>query len=128
MKLTKTDHIALIVSDYYAAKEFYVDKLGFELLSQHDRPERGDIILNVVQGDLVLELFVKPTAPKRPQLPQPENQGLRHLAFKVSDVAACLAEFDRLKIKHEPLRYDDYNGKKMAFFFDPDGQPLEIHE
>lgn len=80
------------------------------------------------QGDLVLELFVKPTAPKRPQLPQPENQGLRHLAFKVSDVAACLAEFDRLKIKHEPLRYDDYNGKKMAFFFDPDGQPLEIHE
>ena len=128
MKLTKTDHIALIVSDYYAAKEFYVDKLGFELLSQHDRPERGDIILNVDQGDLVLELFVKPTAPKRPQLPQPENQGLRHLAFKVSDVAACLAEFDRLKIKHEPLRYDDYNGKKMAFFFDPDGQPLEIHE
>lgn len=128
MKLTKTDHIALIVSDYYAAKEFYVDKLGFELLSQYDRPERGDIILNVGQGDLVLELFVKPTAPKRPQLPQPENQGLRHLAFKVSDVAACLAEFDRLKIKHEPLRYDDYNGKKMAFFFDPDGQPLEIHE
>ncbi|GET12539.1 SMU1112c/YaeR family gloxylase I-like metalloprotein [Ligilactobacillus agilis] len=128
MKLTKTDHIALIVSDYYTAKEFYVDKLGFELLSQHDRPERGDIILNVGQGDLVLELFVKPTAPKRPQLPQPENQGLRHLAFKVSDVAACLAEFDRLKIKHEPLRYDDYNGKKMAFFFDPDGQPLEIHE
>ena len=128
MKLTKTDHIALIVSDYYAAKEFYVDKLGFELLSQHDRPERGEIILNAGQGDLVLELFVKPTAPKRPQLPQPENQGLRHLAFKVSDVAACLAEFDRLKIKHEPLRYDDYNGKKMAFFFDPDGQPLEIHE
>ena len=26
------------------------------------------------------------------------------------------------------LRYDDYNGKKMAFFFDQDGQPLEIHE
>lgn len=73
MKLTKTDHIALIVSDYYAAKEFYVDKLGFELLSQHDRPERGDIILNVGQGDLVLELFVKPTAPKRPQLPQPDK-------------------------------------------------------
>lgn len=128
MELTKTDHIALIVSDYYAAKEFYVDKLGFELLSQHDRLDRGDIILNVGQGELVLELFVKPTAPERPKLPQPENQGLRHLAFKVSDVEACLAEFDRLKIKHEPLRYDDYNGKKMAFFFDPDGQPLEIHE
>ncbi|MFZ2952891.1 MAG: VOC family protein, partial [Streptococcus suis] len=23
---------------------------------------------------------------------------------------------------------DDFDGKKMAFFFDPDGLPLEIHE
>jgi len=26
------------------------------------------------------------------------------------------------------LRYDDFDNKKMAFFFDPDGLPLEIHE
>ncbi|HFS5207393.1 TPA: VOC family protein, partial [Streptococcus agalactiae] len=25
-------------------------------------------------------------------------------------------------------RYDDYTGKKMTFFFDPDGLPLELHE
>lgn len=128
MKLNKVDHIAIIASDYEATKEFYVDKLGFKVLSEHIRPERNDIILNVGQDNLVLELFIKPTAPKRPQLPQPENQGLRHLAFKVADVAACLEEFDKLDIKHEELRYDDFNGRKMAFFFDPAGQPLEIHE
>ena len=89
---------------------------------------KNDIILNVGQDNLVLELFIKPTAPKRPQLPQPENQGLRHLAFKVADVAACLEEFDKLDIKHEELRYDDFTSRKMAFFFDPAGQPLEIHE
>ena len=28
----------------------------------------------------------------------------------------------------EPVRLDDYTGKKMTFFHDPDGLPLEIHE
>ena len=28
----------------------------------------------------------------------------------------------------QPIRHDDYTGKKMTFFFDPDGLPLELHE
>ena len=28
----------------------------------------------------------------------------------------------------EPIRVDDYTGKKMTFFHDPDGLPLELHE
>ena len=28
----------------------------------------------------------------------------------------------------EPVRLDDYTRKKMTFFHDPDGLPLEIHE
>ena len=63
-----------------------------------------------------------------PPIPNPENTGLRHLAFKVKDVEKTLEEFDSLKIVHQGLRYDDFDGKKMAFFFDPDGLPLEIHE
>ena len=31
-------------------------------------------------------------------------------------------------IETEPVRLDDYTGKKMTFFHDPDGLPLEIHE
>ena len=26
------------------------------------------------------------------------------------------------------IRVDDYTGKKMTFFHDPDGLPLELHE
>ena len=61
-------------------------------------------------------------------MPSPEYTGLRHLAFRVDSVEEVLEEFDKLDIVHEGLRYDDYDGKKMAFFFDPDGLPLEIHE
>ena len=34
----------------------------------------------------------------------------------------------KLGIECEPIRVDDYTGKKMTFFHDPDGLPLELHE
>ncbi|RRR54299.1 VOC family protein [Streptococcus suis] len=128
MTFETVHHIAIIGSNYDKTREFYVDKLGFEQLDEHIRPEKNDILFNVKKGNLVLEIFIKSDSPLRPKMPQPEHTGLRHLAFKVADVEACLAEFDRLDIPHETLRYDDFDGKKMAFFFDPDGLPLEIHE
>lgn len=121
-------HIAIIGTNYRKTKEFYVDKLGFEVISEHNRPEKNDIIINVKQGNLVLEIFIKEDAPLRPKMPSPENSGLRHLAFKVDDVEGVLKKFDELNIVHEELRYDNFDNKKMAFFFDPDGLPLEIHE
>ena len=121
-------HIAIIGTNYNKTKEFYVDKLEFEVISEYNRPEKNDIILNVRQGNLVLEIFIKQDAPLRPKMPNPEHSGLRHLAFKVEDVEAFLKKFDELDIPHEELRYDDFDNKKMAFFFDPDGLPLEIHE
>lgn len=126
--LKNVHHIAIIGTDYNKTKEFYVDKLGFEIISEHNRPEKNDIIINVKQGNLVLEIFIKENAPLRPKMPNPEYSGLRHLAFKVEDVEAVLKKFDELDIPHEELRYDDFDNKKMAFFFDPDGLPLEIHE
>ena len=121
-------HIAIIGTEFIITKEFYVDMLGFEVTSEHNRPEKNDIIINVKQGNLVLEIFIKEAAPLRPKIPSPEYSGLRHLAFKVDDVEAVLKKFDELDIPHEELRYDDFDNKKMAFFFDPDGLPLEIHE
>ena len=121
-------HIAIIGTNYQKTKEFYVDKLGFRIISEYHRPEKNDIIINVKQGNLVLEIFIKENAPLRPKMPNPEYSGLRHLAFKVEDVEAVLKKIDELDIPHEELRYDDFDNKKMAFFFDPDGLPLEIHE
>lgn len=128
MKLDTVHHIAIIGRNYEKTREFYVDKLGFHPLDEHIRPEKKDILFNVQKGHLILEIFIKEDAPLRPAYPHPEHTGLRHLAFKVEDVEACLAEFDQLAIPHQGLRVDDFDRKKMAFFFDPDGLPLEIHE
>lgn len=128
MQLDTLHHIAIIGRDYTKTREFYVDKLGFEQLDEHIRPEKNDILFNVKKGNVVLEIFIKPDAPLRPAIPNPEHTGLRHLAFKVESVVDCLTAFDRLGIPHQGLRTDDFDGKPMAFFFDPDGLPLEIHE
>ena len=42
MNLLKIHHIAIIVSDYKVAKDFYVNKLGFSVIRENYRPERKD--------------------------------------------------------------------------------------
>ena len=37
-------------------------------------------------------------------------------------------ELEALGIPCEPIRMDKFTGKKMTFFKDPDGLPLELHE
>ena len=39
MNLSKIHHIAIIVSDYEAAREFYVNKLGFVVIRENYRLE-----------------------------------------------------------------------------------------
>ena len=102
-------HIAIIVSDYERAREFYVEKLGFPVLRENFRQERGDWKLDLKFGDGELEIFAVPGAP--PRLSYPEAQGLRHLGI------SC-----------EPIRWDPYTERRMTFFRDPDGLPLELHE
>lgn len=127
MNLSAIHHVAMIVSDYEAAKEFYVNKLGFAVIRENYRPERKDWKLDLWLSDTVeLEIFAEENPPKR--VNHPEACGLRHLAFHVDDVEAVVKELEELGIECEPIRTDTYTGKKMTFFADPDGLPLELHE
>ena len=126
MFLTKQHHIAIIVSDYPKAKEFYIDKLGFALVREVYRPQQKDYLRMIQKGDTVLELFVKPEAPQR--VTDPEAMGLRHLAFHVEDIEPAVAWLNGMGIETEPIREDKVNGGRFTFFRDPDGLPLELHE
>ena len=119
-------HVAIIVSDYAKSREFYVEKLGFELFREVYRPEVPDHLWMLRQGNVVLELFIKPNAPQR--VTQPEALGLRHLAFHVEDAPAVAAWLNSRGIETTEIRVDPINGGRYAFFRDPDGLPLEIHE
>lgn len=126
MKLSKVHHVAIIVSDYEKSRDFYVNKLGFRIIRENYRDNRDDYKLDLQLDDLELEIFGVKNPPERPSYP--EACGLRHLAFYVESVEDTVKELESMGIICEPIRMDSYTGKKMTFFADPDGLPLEIHE
>lgn len=126
MNLNRVHHIAIIGSNYEKSKHFYVNLLGFSIIRENYRAERDDYKIDLQLEDLELELFIIKNCPAR--LSFPEAYGLRHLAFHVASVDETVKELNALGIETEPVRLDTYTGKKMTFFFDPDGLPLEIHE
>ena len=126
MVLERIHHIAIIVSDYETAREFYVDKLGFSVIRDNSRPDRDDRKLDLRCGGSELEIFVKKDAP--PRVSGPEALGLRHLAFRVERIEDVVRELEEKGIPCEPIRRDGFTGEKMTFFRDPDGLPLELHE
>ncbi len=127
MDLNLIHHIAIIVSDYEKSKEFYINKLGFKVIRENYRQEKEDWKLDLkVNETTELEIFAPQNPPKRPSYP--EACGLRHLAFKVDDIERTVEELRSLEIECEPIRVDEFTNKKMTFFFDPDGLPLELHE
>ena len=126
MKLNSIHHVAIIVSDYEKSKDFYVNKLGFEVIRETWREGRGDFKLDLKLGDSELEIFSGKGNP--PRLSYPEACGLRHLAFKAENIEAMVEELKAMGIAVEDIREDEITGKKMTFFQDPDGLPLELHE
>jgi glyoxylase I family protein len=126
MLLQKIHHAAIICSDYERSKHFYVDILGLEVVAENYRHERKSYKLDLVMSDgSQLELFSFPDAPER--LSYPEACGLRHLAFSVADIAAVTRHLEANGVTVEPIRVDEFTGRRYTFFRDPDGLPLELY-
>lgn len=127
MHLSSIHHVALICSDYPRSRQFYTQVLGLRVLAEVYREARGSYKLDLALPDgSQLELFSFPDPPPRPSYP--EACGLRHLAFAVADIDACVAELKAQAIAVEDVRVDEYTGRRYTFFADPDGLPIEFYE
>ena len=120
-------HIAIICSDYAKSKHFYVEVLGFEIIRESYRENRGSFKLDLKVGNSgQLELFSFPNTPARVSLP--EACGLRHLAFEVNNIQDIVHKLRSSGIHPEPIRIDETTNKPFTFFRDPDDLPIEIYE
>lgn len=125
--LNSVHHIAIICSDYQKSKHFYTTILGFTIVREVYREERQSYKLDLaLNGEYIIELFSFPNPPKR--VSQPEAAGLRHIAFSVDDIELAAKELSLHYIIAEPIRVDEFTGKKFTFFSDPDGLPIELYE
>ncbi|MFI2741286.1 VOC family protein [Zhouia sp. PK063] len=120
-------HIAIICADYEKSKNFYTQILGFTIITEVYRASRDSYKLDLALNDTyVIELFSFPDPPSR--VSQPEACGLRHLAFAVTDIVAATTHLNEHGISTEPIRTDEFTGKKFTFFEDPDHLPLELYQ
>lgn len=127
MDIKRIHHVAIICSDYKRSKAFYTELLGFQVIAETYRAERDSYKLDLKVGEgHQIELFSFPNPAQRPSYP--EANGLRHLAFAVSDIEKAVRELQEKGVKVEDIRIDPLTGKKFTFFADPDGLPLELYE
>ena len=127
MRVSRIHHAAIICSEYERSKRFYTEVLGLRVVAEVFRAERGSYKLDLALPDgAQLELFSFPNPPARPSYP--EACGLRHLAFEVPDLDACIADVQAFGVAVEAVRVDEYTGRRFTFFADPDGLPLELYE
>ncbi|MBB2480548.1 VOC family protein [Bacillus sp. APMAM] len=127
MLFKRIHHVAIICSNYETSKDFYVNKLGFSIMNEVFRNDRGSYKLDLaINGHYQIELFSFPNPPDRQT--QPEAAGLRHLAFEVDSVEQTKKELEQRGIECEDIRVDPITNKKFTFFRDPDNLPLEIYE
>ncbi|TMO24735.1 MULTISPECIES: VOC family protein [Pseudoalteromonas] len=127
MELLGIHHAAIICSNYNKSKHFYSEVLKLPIIHELYRAERDSYKLDLALPDgSQLELFSFPGAPQRPSYP--EAQGLRHLAFKVADIANAKEYLEQQGISVEEIRVDEITGKQFTFFADPDDLPLELYQ
>jgi glyoxylase I family protein len=120
-------HVALICSDYPRSRAFYSETLGLPIVHGVYREARDSWKCDLlVSPGVQLELFSFPEPPPRPS--RPEAQGLRHLAFAVPNVDTAMSVLGERGVSCEPVRVDEYTGKRFTFFADPDGLPIELYE
>lgn len=125
--LKRIHHVAIICTNYEQSKHFYVEILGLTVLQEIYRAERQSYKLDLeIAGQYQIELFSFPEPAARPS--RPEAAGLRHLAFAVDDIENAINHLQAKGVVTEPIRIDEYTGKRFAFFADPDGLPLELYE
>ena len=143
------DHINIVVSDLKRSQEFYVDVLGFKLVRR--APLSGEWIERIVGlkdvsaeviylvaagGEPRLELlhYISPAGASLPLNTKANTVGLRHIAFKVTDIdqAAQKLKDAGVKLFSKPVTVpstviDHDDGQKtLVYFSDPDGVILEL--
>ncbi len=127
MKINGIHHVAMLTDRYEESKKFYTEVLGFSIISEVYRKERDSFKLDLaINGVYTIEMFTFPEYRERASYP--EAKGLRHLAFVVDNVAEWIVFLRSKNIQVEDVRIDETTQRKFTFFYDPNGQPLELFE
>jgi catechol 2,3-dioxygenase-like lactoylglutathione lyase family enzyme len=119
MQIKATHHVALLTRNFAEMEKLYTETLGLRVTRRWD--DVSIIFINV--GSTTIELIGRDQAPE----PGSKPGAFDHLAFHVADIDAAYQELvaKGVRIRSEPR---DFKEVRVCFFFDPDGNVLELAE
>lgn len=145
------DHVNLVVRDLERMTDFYRKALGFAVTKRVTISgawidetvgltgvEAEVVYLDLPSGPRIELIDYRAPVGVEPAVPnQPNVYGLRHLAFRVSDIESLVAKLRaagvefQSDIKSVPDSQVKYSGgvrKRLVYFRDPEGNLLELCE
>ncbi|HBF41415.1 MAG TPA: methylmalonyl-CoA epimerase [Anaerolineaceae bacterium] len=115
-KITKINHVAVVVSDVDAALTFWQDALGIRLHHVEDVPSQKSAVAFLPVGESEVEL-VKPTSEDSgvAKFLAERGGGMHHLCFEVDDIEGMLQELKEKGVRLIDEQPKVLPGRKMAF-------------
>jgi catechol 2,3-dioxygenase-like lactoylglutathione lyase family enzyme len=146
--IERIDHVNLVVADMPTAIAFYRDVLGLRLTKQATiggpwidavtglRDVTADVAFVELPAGPAIELicYRAPAGARPPQQSAPNAQGIRHFAFRVSDIDGLVARLRAAgatllgEVQPVPVAQVDYADvrKRLVYCLDPEGNLLEL--
>ena len=123
-KVKRVGHLVLRVKDVERSRRFFEKVLGFPVVAQN---ERGMVFFSTDVKDnhhMLALMQGKPDAPG----PTPDQIGMQHVSFELGSFAELQDAWKTLKAHEVPIDHTVYHGiTKSVYFFDPDGNRLELY-
>ncbi len=117
--MNELDHVGLYVKDIARSVVFYGETLGFQVTRTMELGEAKIAFLDIGGG--LLEFIERPEGPGAP----PDGRW-NHTAYGVDDYDAMESKLEGMGLELRKVTLDD--GRRIAFFKDPDGHDVEIME
>ena len=122
-RIRRLQHAVFNCRDVEASMKFYTEALGMEVVSYNRDRKMAFLSFGTEHHDIALFQF--PTESARLE---PNRVGLNHLALEIEGGEDQLKELHaRLQAHEVPIdRLTDHVMTRSVYFFDPDGNRLEI--
>jgi catechol 2,3-dioxygenase len=117
----KIGHAHLKVRDLHRAIDFYERFLGLQVVERV-----GSAYAFLTGGDFHHEIALQYVGPEAP-IPPAHGTGLYHVAFEVPDRESFARAFRTLSEAGVPVATVDHLISWAMYFYDPDGNGLEIY-
>jgi len=126
VELHKIDHVKYSVKNLDEFVDFYVQKLGFQIIGPSKDVIEAKKYIMLKKGEIGIDVQV-PMEVDELTNSDKDHMGFVHMAFKVSDVQRSYAELVRKGVEFlgKPELNPD-NGRTIAFFKDPEGNILHL--